>query len=182
MTLEKLNEYLIDHIIDCMLYRNKRTLFYYLIEKQQHSTFELLMLDGFKRNINNGHILLYDNESRENKMFVVEKNGGVRDAYPEDVRKRIKGEKKLEKYIGFIDPLHEYVFKIRDTENSRSTGLKCANYNKKNLLELLNSISGYEYTTKEYDAKALCVFLELFMRKNNLFYTVEEAVEFFSFV
>ena len=182
MTLEKLNEYLIDHIIDCMLYRNKRTLFYYLIEKQQHSPFELLMLEGFRRNINNDHILLYDNESKENKMFVFEKNGTVRDAYPEDVRKRIKGEKKIEKYIGFIDPLNAYVFKIRDTENSRSTGLKCANYNKKNLVELLNSISGYEYTTKEYDAKALCVFLELFMRKNKLFYTVEEAVEFFSLV
>jgi len=177
MTLEVLNEYLIDHIIDCMLYRNKRTLFHYLFEKQHHSSFELLMLEGFKRNINNEHILLYDNESKENKMFIVEKNG-IRDAYPEDVRKRIRGEKKAQKYIGFIDPLSGYVFKIRDTSNARSSGLKCANYNKKNLLELLNSISAHKYTIK-YDTKALCVFLELFMRNNKMFYTVEEAVEFF---
>ena len=180
MSLEELNEYLIDHIIDCMLYRNKRVLFYYLIEKQQHSPFELLMLEGFRRNINNDHILLYDNETLKNKMFVFE-DGGVRDAHPEDVRKRKRVEKVAQKYIGFIDPLSDYVFKIRDNSNSRSSGLKCANYNKQNLLKLLNSISTYEYNTK-YDAKLLCIFLEMFMRKNKMFYTVEEAVEFFSLV
>lgn len=180
MTLEELNEYLIDHMIDCMVYRNKRALLYYLIEKTEHSFFELLMLEGFKRNSKNDHILLFDNEMKENKMFIFEKET-VRDAYPEDVRKKPKAVPKMQKFIGFIDPVAAYVFKIRDTENTRSTGLKCANYNKKNLLELLNSISSYEYNTK-YDVKALCVFLELYMRRNKLFYTVEEAIEFFSLV
>jgi hypothetical protein len=183
MKKEDLDEYLIDHIIDCMIYRNKRALLFYLIEHAS-TPFELLLLNGFKRNMHDGYILLYDNESKENRLFILEEDGNIiRDALPEDVRLRpIQKKKKLQKYIGFIDARADYIFKIRDITNTRSTGLNCANYKKPNLLELLNSISSPNVYTTKYDTKALCVFLEIYMRNHNKyneikwFYSTEEAI------
>jgi len=185
MNKEDLDEYLIDHMIDCMIYRNKRALLHYLFEIPTHTQFELLLLNGFKRNVQDGYILLYDNESKENKMLIFEKDGNIiRDALPEDIRLRpIRKKKKLQQYIGFIDARSDYIFKIRDITNTRSSGLNCANYKKPNLLALLNTISAPNVYTAKYDAKALCVFLEIYMRNHNKyneikwFYSTEDAIE-----
>ena len=185
MKKEDLNDYLIDHLIDCMVYRNKRALVQYLFEISTHTPFELLLLNGFKRNIQDGYILLYDNESKENRMIIFEKDGKIiRDALPEDIRLRpIRQKKRLQQYIGFIDARSDYIFKIRDITNTRSSGLNCANYKKPNLLTLLNTISDPNVYTTKYDTKALCVFLEIYMRNHNKyneikwFYSTEEAIE-----
>jgi hypothetical protein len=123
-------------------------------------------------------ILIFNGPSRvENVNIFILKDSKWIPAEPEDKRdlqdailKKYKLKQNLNKYVGFIgfETNKKFmVYKIKDTENTRSTGFRCDQSGKEKIMNLLNDIeSDDKYIVKQTKEGAyeLCVRQEFTLR------------------
>jgi hypothetical protein len=175
---EVLDELLIDHIFDSLLFQDKLLVLNYLYAIDstiEDSSFEFKSIHYFRRNsitfknINNQgsttSILLYDITKTKNKEHILifnnDENKWV-EAEPEDkieILESVKVREKwiikaslLNKLVGFIgyEKQNRYlVFKIRDNESKRNSGARCDEAGKSKTIKTLNEIVGEERYTSE---------------------------------
>ena len=159
-------EFLVDHIMDTLLFNDKKLVMNYLysLENIEKNTFEWFGKEYIERNsiLTNSVIyyILYDNNKK--KIVYLDKNSKWIEAEPEDIRELeesnefkdyINYEKNsLNTILGFIglEKNNRYlVFKTKDLSSKRNTGARCDEAGKQKTLNLLNEIVGKETFTKE---------------------------------
>lgn len=163
INLQDLVEFLIDHILDLLLYKEKVELMNYLysLKRINEGTFEWNAKQYFTRNsMENQGItgyILYD--LGEMKVIKLIGNKWIEAEYT-DVNKLLKLpelEKPLDKsqygnIVGFLGYEKHYkylVFKTKDMSAPRDTGARCDEAGKTKTLTVLNSILGEQKYTKE---------------------------------
>jgi hypothetical protein len=149
--------------------------FYTIMESYIHT--KILVAKGI-----NG-IVLFDGPSRRDNLniFVLENDMWI-PAKPQDkvdlegaIINKYRTKNNLNNYVGFIgfETNKKYmVYKVKDTINKRSTGFRCDQAGKENVIKILNYIEmGDKYTLKgpnkkatKDGAKELCVRQELLLR------------------
>jgi len=189
--LEILEQFLIEHIVDSLMMEEKIYLLNYIYgDEELETNIKNERLKRFfgkvKRYILSKIIvskgltgmIMFNGPSRvENLNIFVLDNDEWIPAKPED--KRDLGEAILRKYrlksnmnhyvgfIGFETSKKFMVYKIKDTENDRSTGFRCDQSGKDKIVKLLNDIESDEkYVSKgtKEGAFELCVRQEFTLR------------------
>ena len=159
-------EFLVDHIMDTLLYSEKKLVMNYLysldnIEKNTLDWFgkEYIEKNSIKTNSINYYIL-YDNNKK--KVLYLDKDRKWIEAEPEDIRE-LEESDEFQNYISFeknnlntilgfigLEKNNRYlVFKTKDLSSKRNTGARCDEAGKQKTLNLLNEIIGKEIFTKE---------------------------------
>ena len=193
--LEILEIFLIEHIIDSLLMNDLIDLLNYLFSYEEleesiqnniskrfiNKTKKFLFLKFVKAKKLTG-IVIFNGPSRiENlnifvlsgKKWILADSEDKRDLEPAILQKyRLK--MNLNKYVGFIgfENNKKYmVYKVKDTENKRSTGFRCDQSGKEKIIHLLNDIENKEKyfpkVTKE-SAFELCIIQEFILRRNEM--------------
>ena len=173
MNKEILDELLIDHILDVLLFKDKLELMNYLYSLNfalSEDQFEFKAINYFRRNsitFKNVYdskttttILLYDiHKSKGKEQIFIFKNDLNQwvEAEPEDKKEILESPKVREswvvktslmnKFVGFIgyERQNRYlVFKIRDNESNRNSGARCDESGKLKTIQRLNEIVGEE--------------------------------------
>ena len=191
---EFLEENLIEHMIESLMYNEKIELLNYLnIDCSNSNSNELLEKERNKLvikiksyfckqiiyNKNITGIILFDGSSRINniKVFIL-KNKQWKSAEPEDIRdltpiinEKYKIKFNLNTFVGFIgfeDKNKYMIFKVKDTSRPRNSGSRCDQAGKKKTLDVLNDIIGSEKYTKENTKgvvqQELCILQEFILR------------------
>jgi hypothetical protein len=190
--IDILQDNLIDHILDSLMYNEKIELLNYLninckehnkIQNQMQSMFLIKIKKYFCDKIIHGNnitaIVLFDGPSRINnlKLFVLKNNLWI-DAEPEDIRdviplinEKYKLRNNLNNHVGFIgfeDKNKYMIFKIKETTRTRNTGSRCDQAGKKKTIDVLNEIVGDKKYTKENTRgvvqQELCILQEFILR------------------
>ena len=188
-----LDELLVDHLLDSLLFSEKKEVIQYLYSNDiEENTFQEKAMNYFRRNTiifqnkfnsnSTTSILLYNiNEKEEILIFA---NGSWQKAEPEDIRELLEAanvrdkwiikNQKLNNLIGFMgyEKQNRYlVFKIKDMKSKRNSGARCDEGGKAKTLKMLNEVVGEErYTnesTKGLVQTELCCLLEMIMRYYN---------------
>ena len=190
--LENLYEYLIEHMVDCLFYREKIILLSYLFVVNQQNYFETKLREIFDKKIIKVRdiiaIVLYDNTERK---ILVLKNQRWKDATPEEKRQiepLIIYDYDFDKYVGYIEydvKNNIYVFKTKNTQEKGHKGARCDEKGKMKTIELLNDITEQrppEFSKENTKAikktktdpgrpqfvqSILCIILEFYMRYYN---------------
>ena len=183
---DDLYEYLIEHIVDSMFYKDKYLLLQYLFITNNSSFFEDKLREIFDRKIlklgGKIFIVLYDKE-RVILRLNNQKWEGVTFEEEKLVVESLRPDGSVKsKYIGFIeyDSKHNrHVFKTRNTIKETYKGAKCEEMGKNKTIEMLNEINGEEFTKDNTKAikktslhpgrpvlvsSILCIILEFYMR------------------
>jgi len=191
ISIDALQNFLIDHIIESLMYREKVDLLNYLhIDNEslcQISGKDDIFLSKVKKYFCDKiiryrkltSIVLFDGPSRKNNLKVyMLKNHRWVDAEPEDIREiglaindKFKLKPNLNQFVGFMgfEEKNKYmIFKVKDTTKQRHTGSRCDQAGKKKTIDLLNEIVGREQYTKENTKgivqQELCIFQEFTLR------------------
>ena len=163
--LEILEGFLIEHIVDTLMMNEKIDLLNYIYsdenieskikdKKMQRFFGKVKLYLKTKELVSKGitGLILFNGPSRiENvNVFVLNNNNIWQPALPQDIKDLRPGiEKKydlkenLNKYVGFIGFQNnkEYmVYKVKDTENKRTTGFSCNQSGKEKIMKILNEI------------------------------------------
>ena len=191
--LEILESFLIEHIVDSLMMNEKIDLLNYIYsdetivsnikdKKLQRFFGKIKIYLKTKELISKSltGLILFNGPSRiENVNVFVLKDNFWLPAEPEDIRDlRVSIEKKydlkdkerLNKYVGFIgfQTNKEYmIYKVKDTDNERSTGFRCNQSGKEKIIKILNEIELSEkYISKitKEGAFELCVRQEFTLR------------------
>jgi superfamily II DNA or RNA helicase len=187
ITLEELKGYLIDHILDLLLYEDKLQLLNYItkIQMVDEESFEYKIKSYFDRHIIKGAgltaIIMYNKDDR--KLLILNTDDTWVDAESEDQKdlaKAIKekytiNQSQFNQYVGFIgyETTNKYlVFKVKDNLAKRTLGARCDQATKAKNLVLLNKIVGEDdkYTKdniKPLTDSSVCCLQELLMRHYN---------------
>jgi hypothetical protein len=190
--LENLELYLIEHICDVLMMDDKIKLLNYLqINENLEKNIENNVLKRFiikvkkylysKIIISKGltALVLFNGSSRINNfnLFILKDNNNWIQAEPEDKRdlqdailRKYKLKQNLNKYVGFIgfENNNKYmIYKVKDTENERSTGFRCDQSGKQKIINILNDIENdIKYSSKEKENNyQLCVRQEFTLRE-----------------
>jgi hypothetical protein len=179
ISLELLETFLIEHIVDSLMMDEKVIVLNYLFSTNKIEG----LFPGdqiFKRFIprvkaylmskiivvkNTTAIVIFNGPSRVDNLNIFVLNGKRwLPAEPEDIlklqepimKKYIFSQKQLQtlnKYVGFIgfETNRKYmVYKVKDTTNTRSTGFRCDQSGKESVTEVLNNIEeGDKYSSKQ---------------------------------
>lgn len=190
ISIEVLQGFLIDHIMETLLYNEKIELLKFLhintaqcSNMKEDDVFITMIKKYFCEKIihtkNLTAIILFDGPSKKKNLKInILNNNTWGPAEPEDIRdlipiitEKFKIKSPLNKYIGFIgfEEKQKYmIFKVKDTENTRNTGSRCDQAGKKKTIDLLNLIVGKEEFTKEntkgITQQELCVYQEFILR------------------
>jgi hypothetical protein len=191
ISIDALQDFLIDHIIESLMYREKVDLLNYLhIDNESScqisgkddiflSKVKKYFCDKIIRYRKLTGIVLFDGPSRKNNLKVyILKNHRWIDAEPEDIREiglaindKFKLKPNLNQFVGFMgfEEKNKYmIFKVKDTTKQRHTGSRCDQAGKKKTIDLLNEIVGKEQYTKENTKgivqQELCIFQEFTLR------------------
>jgi hypothetical protein len=187
ITLEELKGYLIDHILDLLLYEDKLQLLSYITKLQMvdETSFEYKIKSYFDRLIIKGAgltgIIMYNKDDR--KLLILNTDDNWVDAEREDQKdltnaikeKYTINQSQFNQYVGFIgyDTTNKYlVFKVKDNLAKRTLGARCDQATKAKNLVLLNKIVGIDdkYTKeniKPLTDSSVCCLQELLMRHYN---------------
>jgi len=194
--LEILEKFLVEHIVDSLMMSEKINLLnYFYSDNSLDETFidekeKRLYLKSkeylfSKIIVSKGitGIVMFDGPSRRTNLnvYILNKNTKLWiPAEPEDKRdlesailNKYKLQENLNKYVGFIgfETNKKYmVYKIKDTENKRSTGFRCDQSGKDKIMKLLNDIENdNKYISKQTkdNANELCVRQEFTLRYYN---------------
>jgi hypothetical protein len=120
-------------------------------------------------------MIMFDGPSRiENLKIFVLNNGIWKPAEPEDIidlqpsiKKKYTSKLDFFNYVGFIgfEPKKKYmIYKVKDTDNPRSTGYRCDQSGKEKILELLDIINSDNTNFEKENAFDLCVRQEFTLR------------------
>ena len=192
MSIDVIQDFLISHIIETLMYEDKIELFKYLhLTKEKCKNIEkgdvfLMKIQKYfcDKIIYTEHltaIVLFDGPSRVKnlKINVLDIQNNWRIAEPEDIREL--GPVINEKYkpnntnfnnfvgfIGFEEKQKYMVFKIKDTTKQRHTGSRCDQSGKKKTIDLLNTILEKVQFTKDNTRgivqQELCIYQEFLLR------------------
>ena len=190
--LEILELFLIEHIVDSLMLNEKIDLLNYiysdddltskLTDVRKQRFFEKITLQLKKKIIVSKGItgiIIFDGSSRvENiNVFVLNENNTWVLAEPEDKKDLEPGiinkyrlKKNVNKYVGFIgfENKRKYmVYKVKDTENERSTGFRCDQSEKSEIMLMLNNLEiedKYVNETTKEGKLELCVRQEFTLR------------------
>jgi superfamily II DNA or RNA helicase len=187
ITLEELKGYLIDHILDLLLYEDKLQLLNYITKLQiiDETSFEYKIKSYFDKYIIKGAgltgIIMYNKDDR--KLLILNPDDNWVDAEREDQKDLANAIKEkyninpnqFNQYIGFIDyeTTNKYlVFKVKDNLAKRTLGARCDQATKAKNLVMLNKIVGEDdkYTKdniKPLTDSSVCCLQELLMRHYN---------------
>lgn len=187
VSLEYLLEFLVEHIVDMIMFHEKVELLNYLysLDVVDERSFEGLAKEYLDKKIIKTSaltaIILYDMDKRRILKLDEKKNKWV-DAEPEDVKdlsmliKEIFSIKtsdfnNLVGFIGNDDKKKFMVFKLKNMKEKRHTGARCDQKTKAKILELMNEIEGEEKYTKENTKGVvqaeLCPLQEFTLRNYN---------------
>jgi hypothetical protein len=186
-----LEDYLIEHIMDSLIYQDKIHLLNYLssiwnLECDNISFEKERFLNKIKKYIcakliktkNITAIILFDGPSRVNNLHIyIFKENQWLPSEPEDnrelmpaINEKYKIKQNFNRFVGFIgfETNNKYmVYKVKDTNNTRSSGLRCDQSGKDKTIKMLNEIEGYQkYNKKETKSGLfeLCVLQEFTLR------------------
>jgi hypothetical protein len=200
--LEVLEQFLIEHICDCLMMKERIDLLNYLNMKAKIET-EDPIFKRFLARINKYFMtkiisakgltgmLIFDGPSRKDNLniFILKNNLWI-PAEPEDKRdlhdaiiKKYKLRDNLNNYVGFIgfETNKKYmIYKVKNTENERSTGFRCDQSGKNKIMSVLNDIENEgKYISKitKEGGFELCVRQEFTLR--NLEYEKSEDKTWF---
>jgi len=202
--LEVLEQFLIEHICDCLMMKERIDLLNFLNMKDNFETeIQDPILKRFLARIKKylmtkvisarglTGMIIFDGPSRKDNLniFILKNNLWI-PAEPEDKRdlhdaivKKYKLRDNLNNYVGFIgfETNKKYmIYKVKNTENERSTGFRCDQSGKNKIMSLLNDIENEEKyiskITKEGGVE-LCVRQEFTLR--NLEYEKTENKTWF---
>ena len=184
ISLEELKGYLIDHILDLLLYEDKLQLLNYITKLQivDETSFEYKIKSYFDRHIIKGAgltaIIMYNKDDR--KLLILNADDMWVDAEREDQKDLVDAIKEkytinasqFNQYVGFIgyETTNKYlVFKVKDLLAKRTLGARCDQATKAKNLVLLNKIVGIDdkYTKdniKPLTDSSVCCLQELIMR------------------
>jgi hypothetical protein len=184
ISLEELKGYLIDHILDLLLYEDKLQLLNYITKLQivDETSFEYKIKSYFDRFIIKGAgltgIIMYNKDDR--KLLILNTDDMWVDAEREDQKDLVNAIKdkytinssQFNQYVGFIgyEATNKYlVFKVKDNLAKRTLGARCDQATKAKNLVLLNKIVGVDdkYTKdniKPLTDSSVCCLQELLMR------------------
>ena len=184
ISLEELKGYVIDHIMDLLLYDDKLQLLNYITKLQivDETSFEYKIKSYFDRHIIKGAgltaIIMYNKDDR--KLLILNADDTWVDAEREDQKDLTNAIKekytintsKFNQYVGFIgyETTNKYlVFKVKDLLAKRTLGARCDQATKAKNLVLLNKIVGIDdkYTKdniKPLTDSSVCCLQELIMR------------------
>ena len=123
-------------------------------------------------------IILFDGPSRVNNLHIyIFKENQWLPSEPEDnrelmpaINEKYKIKQNFHRFVGFIgfETNNKYmVYKVKDTNNTRSSGLRCDQSGKDKTIKMLNEIEGYQkYNKKETKSGLfeLCVLQEFTLR------------------
>jgi hypothetical protein len=187
ISLEDLKGYLIDHILDLLLYDDKLQLLNYITKLQivDETSFEYKIKSYFDRFIIKGAgltgIIMYNKDDR--KLLILNADDIWVDAEREDQKDLVDAIKEkytinqsqFNQYVGFIgyETTNKYlVFKVKDNLAKRTLGARCDQATKAKNLVLLNKIVGIDdkYTKeniKPLTDSSVCCLQELIMRHYN---------------
>ena len=190
---EELIEYLIQHIIDVLLFDEKKMLLNYLTKKtvqEEMSEFEVIAKAYFEQNIITDRKIkgIYIFDVNINKLLILDNlTQSWKDGEPEDERDLSNANKEkmatiqgmFNDIVGFIayEQKYEYlVFKVKDMKAKRNTGARCDQASKSKTIVLLNKIvemgvAKDDTYTKENTKKlidvGLCILEEFILRHYN---------------
>ena len=195
MKKEVLDELLVDHLLDSLLFDEKKDLINYLYSSDttiSENSFEEKAMNYFRRNSitfknkfnenSTTTILLYNITSKEE--ILIFNNDKWNKAEPEDVREimealgvrekwilKNQGMNSLIGFMGYEKQNRYLVFKIKDLKYKRNSGARCDEGGKTKTLKMLNEVVGEERYTSESTKGLvhieLCCLLELIMRYYN---------------
>lgn len=187
ITLEELKGYLLDHILDLLLYEDKLQLLNYItkIQMVDETSFEYKIKSYFDRFIIKGAgltgIIMYNKDDR--KLLILNPDDNWVDAEREDQKDLTNAIKEkyninpnqYNQYIGFIgyEATNKYlVFKVKDNLAKRTLGARCDQATKAKNIVLLNKIVGEndKYTKdniKPLTDASVCCLQELLLRHYN---------------
>jgi hypothetical protein len=187
ITLEELKGYLIDHILDLLLYEDKLQLLNYITKLQMvdEMSFEYKIKSYFDKNIIKGAgltaIIMYNKDDR--KLLILNTDDTWVDAEREDQKdlsnaikeKYTINASQFNQYVGFIgyETTNKYlVFKVKDNLAKRTLGARCDQATKAKNIVLSNKIVGIDdkYTKdniKPLTDSSVCCLQELLMRHYN---------------
>ena len=195
MKIEILDELLVDHLLDSVVFEDKKDVIYYLYSSDtniQENSFDEKAMNYFRRNTitfknkfnqNSTTSILFFNIREKEEILIFTEDKWTK-AEPEDIREIMEASNVRDKWIiknqnlntliGFMgyEKQNRYlVFKIKDIKSKRNSGARCDEGGKSKTLKLLNEVIGEERYTSE-TAKALvqielCCLLELIMRYYN---------------
>jgi hypothetical protein len=184
VSVENLLDFLVEHIIDMMLFDDKVDLLNYLysLEVVDEKSFDGMAKDYLDRKILKTSrltaIILYDMDKRKIMKLDERKNKWV-DAEPEDIKDlsvpikqnysvNVNDFNNLVGFVGHDDKKKFMVFKFKNMKEKRHTGARCDQKTKAKILEIMNEIEGSEKYTKEntkgITQAELCPLQELIMR------------------
>jgi len=189
--LEILEQFLIEHIVDSLMMKERIDLLNYIYSDDNLDTnFQNERLKRFfgkmkkyllsKFIVSKGitAIVLFNGPSRIDNLniYILDDNRWI-EAKPEDKRdlqeailKKYRLKSNLNQYVGFIgfETNKKYmVYKVKDTSNNRSTGYRCDQSGKEKIIRILNDIETddrYASKVTKDGATELCVRQEFTLR------------------
>lgn len=163
--LEFLLEFLVEHIIDMMVYKDKLEIlnFLYSMNLFVERSFETMAKEYLDKKILKTDrltaIILYDVDKRKILKLDELQNKWV-EAEPEDIKDLAEVIKKsftikttdFNNLVGFIDYEDKkqfLVYKVKNISEKRHTGARCDQKTKAKIISMMNEIEGEEKYTKE---------------------------------
>ena len=193
--LEILEKFLIQHIVDSLMMNERVDLLNYFYSNESENT---IVDEKSKRLYSKSReylfskiltakgitgMIIFDGPSRRTNLniFILNKNTRLWvSAEPEDKRdlepailEKYRIQDNLNRYVGFVgfETNKKYmVYKVKDTENKRSTGFRCDQSGKDKVMKILNDIENDDkYISKQTkdSANELCVRQEFTLRYYN---------------
>ena len=182
INIKLLHDFIIDHIVDLLVFNDKFILLNYLYSREDKlSDFEKKIKDFFdNRIIKNKKLTGIILQNQGNQQLLILKNNNWFLSEPEDyidlkeeISKKIIPIKNYNVVVGFITNFKkEYmVYKVKQLDKKRNKGARCDQSGKGDIIKLLNIIEGESKynneNTKKYNSKYLCILQELLLRYYN---------------
>ena len=182
INIKLLYDFIIDHIVDLLVFNDKFILLNYLYSSEDKlSEFEKKIKDFFdNRIIKNKKLTGIILQNQGNQQLLILKNNNWFLSEPEDyidlkseISKKIIPVKNYNVVVGFITNFKKdyMVYKVKQLDKKRNKGARCDQSGKGDIIKILNIIEGESKynneNTKKYNSKYLCILQELLLRYYN---------------
>lgn len=182
-----LEEFLIEHIIESLLFDDFILLINYLEVLNDNTDTFIKKIRAYIKNseiTSNGITGILIQNTGKQQLIVSSGTKpitwGIAESQDYEDLKKVIGEKissffpiteKIGSYVGFMENFKKdyMVFKIRDMKQKRNTGARCDQASKSKSVKILNELGETQYTTKtKLTRHELCVIQEFILRKYDL--------------